>query len=133
MANLFHVEVLTPEKHVLAGEIVHVRAPGTSGDFGVLAFHTPMVAGLRAGRLSIDFADHTEIFAIGGGYFTVENNRVIVLAETCVRKQEIDAAAARKEKQEAQAKLDHAETPGEREFARAQLQRATALLQVAEL
>jgi F-type H+-transporting ATPase subunit epsilon len=133
MANLFHVEVLTPEKHVLAGEIVHVRAPGTSGDFGVLAFHTPMVSGLRPGRLSIDFADHTEIFAIGGGYFTVENNRAIVLAETCVRKQEIDIAAVRKEKQDAQEQLDRAETPAEREFARTRLQRANAQLQVADL
>ncbi|MCB9366129.1 MAG: ATP synthase F1 subunit epsilon [Calditrichaeota bacterium] len=133
MAAVFHVELITPERHLLSAESTHVRAPGSAGDFGVLANHSPMVAGLGPGRLQIDFADNRkEEFAISGGYFTVENNKVIILAETCLRKSEIDLNKARADKQAAQQRIDAAATPAERDEARASLDRANALILVAD-
>lgn len=132
MATTFHVELITPEKHLLSAEAVHVRAPGSGGDFGVLANHAPMVAGLGPGRLQIDFPTHKEEFAIGGGYFTVEENKVIILAETCFRKSEINLETARRDKQEAQRRIDAAATTAERDEARAAYNRANALVHVAE-
>lgn len=132
MATTFHVELITPEKHLLSAEVVHVRAPGAGGEFGVLANHSPMVAGLGAGRLQIDFPGHKEEFAIGGGYFTVENNRVIILAETCFRKSEIDVARAKQDKLDAQKRIENAENAAERDDARSAYNRYNALVQVAE-
>ncbi|MBK6766249.1 MAG: ATP synthase F1 subunit epsilon [bacterium] len=132
MANTFHVELITPERHLLSAEAVHVRAPGSAGDFGVLANHSPMVAGLGPGRLQIDFPSHKEEFAIGGGYFTVDSNKVIILAETCLRKNEIDLEAARRDKQDAQRRMDAAVTTGDRDEARLAYNRANALIRVAE-
>jgi len=132
MATTFHVELITPEKHLLSAEAVHVRAPGSGGDFGVLANHAPMVAGLGAGRLQIDFASSKEEFAISGGYFTVENNKAIILCETCVRRDEINLEQARQQKTEAHKRIEAAATPAEREEARAAFNRANALVAVAE-
>ncbi len=132
MATTFHVELITPEKHLLSAEAVHVRAPGSGGDFGVLANHAPMVAGLGPGRLQIDFPTHKSEYAIGGGYFTVDNNKVIILAETCFPKNEINLEKARADRQEAHLKIDAASTTAERDEARLAYNRANALVQVAE-
>ncbi len=132
MATTFHVELITPEKHLLAAEVVHVRAPGSAGEFGILANHSPMVAGLDAGRLQIDFPGHREEFAIGGGYFTVENNKAIILAETCFRKSEIDIESAKKNKLEAHKRIESANSAADREEAQAAFKRYAALVHVAE-
>ncbi|MCL4304849.1 F0F1 ATP synthase subunit epsilon [bacterium] len=133
MAATFHVELITPQRHLLSAEVVHVRAPGSNGDFGVLANHSPMVAGLGPGRLQIDFPDNKkEEFAVSGGYFTVDSNKVIILAETCYRKSEIDLERARSDKQKAQQRIEAATRPVERDEARAALSRANALILVAE-
>jgi len=132
MANTFHVELITPEKHLLSAEVVHVRAPGSGGDFGVLANHSPMVAGLGPGRLQIDFPSHKEEFAIGGGYFTVQDNKAIILAETCFRKNEIDVVKAKQDKLDAHKRIESAESSADRDEARAAYNRFNALVQVAE-
>lgn len=132
MANTFHVELITPEKHLLSAEVVHVRAPGSGGEFGVLANHSPMVAGLGPGRLQIDFPDHKVEYAIGGGYFTVDNNKVVILAETCLLKSDIDIARAKLDKQDAQKRLESAENSADRDEARSAYNRHNALVQVAE-
>jgi F-type H+-transporting ATPase subunit epsilon len=132
MANTFHVELITPEKHLLSAEIVHLRAPGSAGEFGILANHAPMVAGLDAGRLQIDFPGHKEEFAIGGGYFTVEDNKAIILAETCFRKNEIDLDEAKKNKLDAQKRVESAATAADREEAQMALKRYAAQVHVAE-
>lgn len=133
MATLFHVELITVERHLLSADVAHVRVPGSGGDFGVLAHHAPLAAGLRPGRLTIDFPDHSEDFAVGGGYFTVENNRAVILAETCLRKSEIDLDRAQRARTYAQEKFDNAETQAERDEARQMLLRAQARIMVAEL
>ncbi len=132
MATTFHVELITPEKHLLSAEAVHVRAPGAGGEFGVLANHSPMVAGLGPGRLQIDFPGHKEEFAISGGYFTVDSNRVLILAETCFRKNEIDLARAKQDKLDAHKRVENAQTSAERDEARSAYNRFNALVQVAE-
>ncbi|NUO18015.1 ATP synthase F1 subunit epsilon [bacterium] len=132
MANTFHVELITPEKHLLSADVVHVRAPGSAGEFGVLANHAPMVAGLGPGRLQIDFADHKEEFAIGGGYFTVDNNKALILAETCVRKSDIDLDTAKKNRADALKRIETAASAAEREEAQSAFKRHNALVQVAE-
>ncbi len=49
----FHFDLVSPEKLAFSGEVDQVDIPGTEGDFGVLAGHAPIVAGIRPGVLTI--------------------------------------------------------------------------------
>ena len=86
MANTFRLEIVTPKGVVLDEQVVHVRCPGAAGDFGILAGHAPMMAALGSGRLGVDFADHSEDFAVTGGYLEVHNDFAVVMAESCFKK-----------------------------------------------
>jgi F-type H+-transporting ATPase subunit epsilon len=132
MANTFRLEIVTPTGVVLDDQVVHVRCPGAAGDFGVLSGHAAMMAGLTSGRLGVDFADHTEDFAITGGYLEVHNNVAIVLAESCINRKDINLDEARQDLQKAQQAIETAANPEDRTIALAELARAKARLYVAQ-
>jgi F-type H+-transporting ATPase subunit epsilon len=132
MAKPFRLEIITPTGKVLDEDVTHFRAPGVGGDFGVLADHAPIMAGLRAGRLLVDTDNRKQEFAIAGGYAEVHGNRAVVLAETCVRKEDINLADAKKDLSTAQKNLESAETAAQREVAQVALADAQARIYVAE-
>jgi F-type H+-transporting ATPase subunit epsilon len=132
MAKLFTLEIITPAGRVFSGEVIHCRAPGVDGDFGVLAEHAPLMAGLRPGRLHLDDPDESFDFAITGGYFEVHTNRAVVLAENCIRRQDIDLDRARAARARALQMLGEAVTPEDQETARTALAKSLAILKVGE-
>jgi F-type H+-transporting ATPase subunit epsilon len=132
MAKLFTLEIVTPAGSVFSGEIIHVRARGVGGDFGVLADHAPLMAGLKPGRLHLDDPDESFDFAITGGFFEVHANRAVVLAESCIRKEDIDLDRAKKARDRALQELAEAKTPEAQEIARTALEKAIAILKVGQ-
>src|SRR5512142_675239 len=88
------LEVVTAEREVFSGEVDSVIAPGFEGELGILPRHAPLVAMLQAGELRFRRADEETNLAIGGGFLEVANNRVIVLADSAERADEIDLARA---------------------------------------
>ena len=131
MANTFRLEIVTPTGVVLDDQVVHVRCPGAAGDFGVLAGHAPMMAGLTSGRLGVDFTDHSEDYAITGGYLEVHSNAAVVLAESCVNRKDIDLDEAQSQLLDAQRVYDSASTPADQAIAQAELNRARTRVSVA--
>lgn len=132
MANTFRLEIVTPSGVVLDDQVVHVRCPGAAGDFGILAGHAPMMAALGSGRLGVDFTDHSEDFAVTGGYLEVHNDFAVVMAESCMRKKDIDLDRARQDLADAEQALQSADSPAEQEEARTKLARARARVNVAQ-
>jgi len=132
MAKPFTIEIISPVGKIFEGEIIHVRAPGVGGDFGVLADHAPLMAGLRPGRLHLDDPDESFDFAITGGFFEVHSNRAVVLAESCIRKEDIDLDRALKARDRALQILGEAKTPEDQEIARTALEKAVAILKVGQ-
>lgn len=132
MAKLFLFEIVTPAATCFKGEIIHVRAPGIDGDFGVLADHAPMMAGLRPGRLHIDDPDEAFDFVITGGFFEVHANRAVVLTEECMKREDIDVGRIQQARDRALQMLADATTPEEQEEARTALEKSVAILQFAE-
>ena len=97
------VRVLTPEGPVFDDLAYMVIAPSVEGEVGILPRHTPFIAFLRPGETRIKLLDDNEIvFATSEGYLSVEEDRVLLLAEQAERADEIDRARA-------QAALDRAE------------------------
>ncbi len=132
MAKPFQFEVMTPTETVYSGEVIHVRAPGADGEFGVLADHAPLVAAVKPGKLQIDSHDKSvDYFATSRGYFEVHENRAVLLVETCIRKKEIDIERATKARDRALHELENAVTVEQVNQARDALDTAVAQMKVA--
>ncbi|MEY3351303.1 MAG: synthase subunit epsilon [Bacteroidota bacterium] len=78
-----HIEILTPEKKLFAGNAYGIQLPGISGSFEVLDKHAPLVSALGKGNVKIllDKSGKSNNYSISGGFVEVLNNSVSVLVE----------------------------------------------------
>jgi F-type H+-transporting ATPase subunit epsilon len=81
-----YLEIVTPEQKVFEGEVKGVQVPGTKGSFEVLENHAALVSSLDKGTVKVDDGKTDHLFVIDSGVIEVQNNRVVVLAES-VKKQ----------------------------------------------
>ena len=96
------LEIVTAERLVYSGDVDMVSAPGVMGTLGVLAKHSPLLTPLEAGELRFKKGDEEERFAVSGGFMEVRPDRVIVLADTAERADEIDLERAEAARQRAE-------------------------------
>lgn len=89
------LEVVTPERAVVRESVAEVQLPGRAGYLGILPGHTPLLTELATGTLSYRQGAQTRRLAVSGGFAEVLPDRVIVLADSAERAEEIDAARAR--------------------------------------
>ena len=76
----FRLSILTPDREWFAGPAESVTAPGQAGEFGVLANHMPMIAGLKPGAVQVRaVGGKTSWFAVDGGVLGVDRNGVRIL------------------------------------------------------
>jgi F-type H+-transporting ATPase subunit epsilon len=132
MADTFTLEVVTPERRVVRESVQEVQIPVLGGYIGVLPGHTPLLAEMGIGELSYQVAGRAGYCTAMGGFVEVLADRVIVLADTAERAEEIDAARAEAARHRAQKRLAATNDPNvdwkQEEEA---LQRAQVRLQVA--
>ena len=126
------LEVVTPERRVLAETVDAVYVPGMNGELGILPGHTPLISQLQTGVLSYIKSGATERLHVSGGFVEVNQDRVTVLAEVAERPDEIDAARARLAREHAEKALTSwSGTEEDFEVARARLERSMVRLQLA--
>jgi len=88
-------ELVSPDRIVYSDDEVEVvLAPGADGELGILPNHAPLLTALGIGELRIKKGGKEESFAVHGGFLEVLANRVIVMAYTAERADEIDLARA---------------------------------------
>ena len=123
-------QIVTPERIVLEEEIIQVSVPTKDGEITVLPENLPLVASLMAGVLEIKNKDgQNEVMAISGGFIEVRKDKVVVLADTAERGQEIDltrAEEAHRRAEELKVKAEHSQFADiaakiEKELARAKV------------
>jgi F-type H+-transporting ATPase subunit epsilon len=87
--NMFVVEIFTPEKRVFKGDVSHLVAPGRKGWFGILTNHAPFLSSLNPGDIKLDMGDNSKKYfnVPGGGFIEVDNNHVIILADSIAAKE----------------------------------------------
>ncbi len=133
MAENYHLEVVTPRGTVFEGDVVHVRAPGSKGSFGVLAGHTPFITPMATGVIEIDQADgEMKVFATSGGLADVHGEEFLILAETAEERQQIDLVRAREAKERAEERLAKHDENLDVARARAALMRALNRITIAQ-
>jgi len=83
------LEIVTVEGLLYAGDVDLVSAPGVMGTLGILPKHTALLTALEPGELRLIKGGEEESFAVGGGFLEVLPDRVIVLADTAERAEEM--------------------------------------------
>ena len=131
MAEQIQLEVVTPERRVLAEAVDAVTLPGFGGELGILPGHTPLISQLQTGVLSYTQSGTTRQLHVSGGFVEVNANKVSVLAEVAEFPEEIDAARARLAREHAEKTLSAwSGTEEDFEMARAKLERSVVRLQL---
>ncbi len=127
-------DIVTAERVVYSEDVDAVIAPGVEGQLGILPHHAPLMTTLQAGELRLKRGGDEDSLAISGGFLEVRPDRVIILADTAERAEEIDTARAEAAKQRAEQRLaERRATPGLDEArCEAALRRAMARLTVAD-
>ena len=99
--NTFQCSVVTPEKAVLECAARFVALPAHDGEIGILRGRAPMLYQVGIGRLRVETADGVKTFFVDGGFAQMVDNRLTILTEQARRPDELDAAAAREDLDEA--------------------------------
>ncbi|MBF0622928.1 MAG: ATP synthase F1 subunit epsilon [Magnetococcales bacterium] len=95
MAVTFNLDVVTPQKRVFSEEVTFATAPGEDGYFGVMPGHSPFLTTLIPGAVQIDDGPDPRFIVVSQGYAEVLGDRVTLLVDSAVRKEDIDAAAVK--------------------------------------
>ena len=83
-AAKLHFSLVSPQRELFSGEVDQVDAPGTEGDFGVLAGHAPFMTTLKEGQVRVYDAGKVRAFAVRGGFADVTPEGLTILAEHAV-------------------------------------------------
>jgi F-type H+-transporting ATPase subunit epsilon len=106
VAAQIQLEIVTPEGVKFSQKVDEFTAPSVEGQFGVLASHRPLLAGLKTGIVSYRVGNESAQVAVGPGFAKVADDQASLIVENFIAKDDVDAVIARKDLKEAQAKLD---------------------------
>ena len=126
------LEIVTPQGLVFSEEVDEVTASGSEGEFGVLPGHVRFVTTLKIGMLTCRTSNQVKIFFVSWAYCGVSTERMLVLADSAERSDEIDVERAKAAMKRAEERLKKAE---EVDFKRAEaaIERAVTRIQIAEI
>lgn len=128
-------EIATPERVVLKEEILQVTVPTQEGEITVLPKHSPLVSILKPGVLELKKLDgEIEIISVSGGFIEVLLNKVIILADTAERAEEIDIERAEEARKRAEESLKDMRSVDASQFAQlaAQIEKELARVRSAK-
>lgn len=132
MAMTIQCDIVSAEREIFSGIVEMVIATGSLGDIGIAYGHAPLLTGINPGPVRlIKPGGAEEVFFVSGGYLEVQPYHVTVLADTALRADDMDEAAALEAQELAQKQLS--EQAKEIDFQRAQIQLAEAAAQLRTL
>jgi F-type H+-transporting ATPase subunit epsilon len=134
VANTIHVDIVSAEGQIYAGDASMVFAPAVEGEIGIAPRHAPLLTNLKPGEVRVQAPGEPEelSFFIGGGALEVQPNQVTVLADTAIRAHDLDEAAALEARRRAQDAMQERTDKIELAEAQAELARAAAQLRAIE-
>ena len=103
-------KIVTPEKIVIEEEITQATIPTVAGEITILPNHRSYIAGLQAGEILVKSTETKNnkiayAAAVSGGFIEFNNNKLVVLADTAERAEDLDLTRAEKARKKAKKKL----------------------------
>ena len=133
MATTIRCDIVSAEEEIFQGNAQMVIATGEMGELGIAPRHAPLITRLKPGQVRVQLENGEEqFFYVSGGILEVQPNVVTVLTDTAIRAKDLDEAAARNAKAEAERALANRSDALEIAQAQAQLAQALAQLQALE-
>ena len=98
MADKLHFSLVSPARELFSGEVDHVIAPGSDGEFGVLVNHAPFMTTLKNGLVRVeDNGETTMRLFVRGGFADVTPAGLTILAEEAVNMDSVSAESVQKD------------------------------------
>jgi len=126
------LEVVTPDHQVVHEAVDAVTLPGKRGYLGILPGHAPLLSEVKPGEIVYARGETKHYLAVSWGFAEVLPDRVIVLAKTAERAEEIDLARAAQALERAEERLKKVTDPNiDRQRAQEAYEKAMARLAAA--
>jgi F-type H+-transporting ATPase subunit epsilon len=103
-----NLEIVTPQRILLATEAEYVTITGEIGELGILPGHIPLLTNLQSGILSYKTGNIEEKIAVHSGYAEVSRDKITILAKTAELKADIDLERSKAALQSAEKELEEA-------------------------
>ncbi len=95
MAITVHLDIVSQEAEIFSGLVEMISVTGEEGELGILPGHTALLSAIKPGEVRVTLqGGEKQIYYISGGMIEVQPNLVTVLADTAIRADNIDEAAA---------------------------------------
>lgn len=108
MENKLKLEIVTPNGLILSEEVDEVVCSGSEGEFGVLPGHVPFFTTLKIGMLTYKKGNEARFVFVNWGYAEVGPDRVMVLADSAEKSDDIDVERAKAAMKRAEERLKQA-------------------------
>ena len=129
MAMTIHCDIVSAEEGIFSGRVEMLIATGILGELGIVYGHAPLLTALKPGPVRvIKDNGEEEIFYVSGGFLEVQPTVISVLADTALRADDLDEAAALEAQREAEHLLHN--QSGEFDYSKAAAQLAMAAAQL---
>ena len=129
MTKTIRCDIVSAHEEIFSGEAAMVFATGIAGELGISPRHAPLITQLKPGPVRVqDEAGEEQFYFVTGGIIEVQPHVVTVMADTAMRGEDLDQAAAEAAKAEAEREL--ADRTGDMEIAEAQAKLAEAVAQL---
>ena len=100
-----NLEIITPEKPIFKDQVDVVTIPGTLGGFQILKNHAPLISSFEIGILKVKKDSDETYYTTASGTVEVNNNKVLVLADSIEKVENIDKDRAEQARERAEERL----------------------------
>ncbi|NMO94560.1 F0F1 ATP synthase subunit epsilon [Paenibacillus lemnae] len=104
--STFLLEIVTPDRLVYSEQVNSITVRGIEGELGILPGHIPFVTPLQVAPVNVKIGSQVTPFAVQGGFVEVRKDKVVILAESAERPEEIDFERAEAAKERAETRLN---------------------------
>jgi len=127
-----HVDIVSAEGEIFAGEAETVFVPAKEGELGITPRHAPLLTLIKAGEVRVKTGEAEQSVFVSGGALEVQPHKVTILADTAIRAHDLDEAAALAAKQRAEDALAGAHEKIDQARAESELAQVIAQLKLIE-
>lgn len=129
MVSTVHCSIVSAEQEIFSGQVQMVVATGSMGELGIFPGHTPLLTGVKPGpvRLRLENGED-EVFFASGGFLEVQPTAITILADTALRADDLDEAAAQAAQLKAEKELNNNKSDIDFGRVQADIQETAAML-----
>ncbi len=129
-AKTMRLDIVSAQAAIFSGEVSFISVTGKVGELGIYPGHTPLLTSVKPGQVRATLAGGEEnVFYMSGGMIEVQPGHATLLADTALRAEDIDEAAALNAQEQAEKIVSEQKSGLEYSQALADIAEASAQLQ----